>query len=158
MNHLIHFRSPKQRDVSVPAPLVRRGITHIECNAASDQVPNPMPTSTPSPSSSSKPAAKPIPNGFHTVTPYLVCDGASDAITFYEKAFGATELLRVPTPKGKLMHASIKIGDSIIMLNDEFPKMGALGPKERQGSSGRSISSWTTLMLHLPARSKQAPR
>lgn len=94
----------------------------------------PMKTSKTSPSSK-KSAVKPVPDGFHTVTPYLVCAGASDAIAFYKKAFGATEQLRVPTPGGKLMHACIKIGDSLIMLNDEFPEMGALGPKSRQGTS-----------------------
>jgi PhnB protein len=94
-----------------------------------------MKTSKASPSPSKKPAVKPIPDGFHTVTTYLVCDGAAKAIKFYEKAFGATEIMRVPTPDGKLMHASIQIGDSFIMLNDEFPEMGALGPKARQGTS-----------------------
>jgi len=71
----------------------------------------------------------------HTVTPYLVCAGAADAIEFYKAAFGATELARMPTPEGKLMHAAIKIGDSMIMLNDEFPDMNALGPKSRNGTS-----------------------
>ena len=82
-----------------------------------------------------KPAAKPVPDGFHTVTPHLVCAGASDAIAFYKKAFGATEVMRLAAPDGKLMHASIRIGDSVIMLNDEFPQMGALGPRARQGTS-----------------------
>jgi len=94
-----------------------------------------MKTSTTSSSSRAKLKVKPVPDGFHTVTPYLVCAGASDAIAFYKKAFGATEQMRVPTPNGKLMHACIKIGDSLIMLNDEFPEMGALGPKSRQGTS-----------------------
>ncbi len=87
--------------------------------------------------SRSKPAVKPIPDGFRAVTPHLVCAGASDAITFYQEAFGATELLRVPHPGpgGWLLHAAIKIGDSIIMLTDEFPEMGAVGPKARGGSS-----------------------
>ena len=93
-----------------------------------------MKTSTIS-SPQSKAAVKPVPDGMHTVTPYLVCAGASDAIAFYKKAFGATEVMRVPTPHGKLLHASIKIGDSVIMLNDEFPEMGAVGPKARGGSS-----------------------
>jgi PhnB protein len=83
----------------------------------------------------SKPAVKPIPDGMHTVTPYLVCSPAADAIAFYVRAFGATEMLRVPGPDGKLLHASLRIGDSMIMLNDEFPEMGALGPKARGGSS-----------------------
>jgi uncharacterized glyoxalase superfamily protein PhnB len=93
-----------------------------------------MKTTAPSPSSSNSPVT-PIPRGFHTVTPYLVCAGAADAIEFYKKAFGAVELVRLPTPQGKLLHASVQIGDSIVMLNDEFPEMGSLGPKSRNGSS-----------------------
>lgn len=71
----------------------------------------------------------------HTVTPHLVCDGAADAIEFYKKAFGATEMMRLPTPEGRLMHAGIRIGDSIVMLVDEFPGWGSLGPKSRGGTS-----------------------
>ena len=85
-------------------------------------------------SSPSKSAVKPVPDGYHTVTPHLVCAGASDAIAFYKKAFGAAELMRLPTPEGRVMHASIRIGDSIVMLNDEFPEMGAVGPKALKGS------------------------
>ena len=74
-------------------------------------------------------AVKPVPNGFHTLTPYLIVDGAAKAIDFYREAFGATELLSHPMPQGdKLMHAQVKIGDSIVMLADEFPDYGALGP------------------------------
>jgi uncharacterized glyoxalase superfamily protein PhnB len=90
---------------------------------------------TATPPSPQKSPVPPIPKGFHTVTPYLVCAGAANAIEFYKRAFGAVELLRVPTPDGKLLHASIQIGDSIVMLNDEFPEMGSLGPKARNGSS-----------------------
>lgn len=72
---------------------------------------------------------KPIPDGYHTVTPYLVIDGAAAAIEFYKNAFGATELFRMAQPNGKVGHAEIKIGDSPIMLADENPKMGARGPK-----------------------------
>lgn len=93
-----------------------------------------MKTSTISPSPS-KPAVKPVPDGMHTVTPYLVCAGASDAIAFYQKAFGATEQMRLPGPDGRLLHAALRIGDSVIMLNDEFPEMGAFGPKSRGGAS-----------------------
>lgn len=85
--------------------------------------------------SSTTPAAKPVPDGFRTVTPYLVCAGASDAIAFYKKAFGAIEQMRVPGPDGRLIHAAIQIGDSVVMLNDEFPEMDALGPKSRGGAS-----------------------
>ena len=76
-----------------------------------------------------------MPDGFRTVTPHLVCAGAADAIAFYKKAFGATEQLRVPGPDGRLLHAAITIGDSVVMLTDEFPDMCALGPKARGGSS-----------------------
>lgn len=77
---------------------------------------------------------KPIPDCAHTVTPHLVCAGASDAIAFYKKAFNATEELRIPGPNGRLMHACIRIGDSQVMLVDEMPEWGALGPKSLKGS------------------------
>jgi PhnB protein len=78
--------------------------------------------------------AKPIPDGMRSVTPHLTCAGAADAIEFYKKAFGAVEVGRVPGPQGKLMHAQIRIGDSAIMLVDEFPEHGGLGPKMLKGS------------------------
>lgn len=81
------------------------------------------------------PQVKPIPEGMHTVTPHLVCAGAADAIEFYKKAFGATELMRVPGPQGRLMHAHVRIGDSSVMLVDEFPEWGSFGPKSLKGSS-----------------------
>lgn len=71
---------------------------------------------------------KPIPDGYHSVTPYLVIKGAAEAIEFYKKAFGATELFRMPQPDGKVGHAEIKIGDSPIMLSDEHPELGYTGP------------------------------
>ncbi len=77
---------------------------------------------------------KPIPDGYHTATPYLIIGGAGDAIEFYKKAFGAKELFRFPTPDGKIGHAEIKIGDSPIMLADEFPEMGYKGPQSLGGS------------------------
>jgi uncharacterized glyoxalase superfamily protein PhnB len=70
----------------------------------------------------------------HSVTPHLVCAGAADAIEFYKKAFGAVELTRMPGAQGKLMHASIRIGDSTVMLADEMPEWGSLGPKALKGS------------------------
>jgi len=76
----------------------------------------------------------PIPEGMHTVTPHLICAGAADAIEFYKKAFDATEKTRLPGANGKLMHASIQIGDSTVMLTDEAPQWGALGPKALKGS------------------------
>jgi PhnB protein len=77
---------------------------------------------------------KPIPDGMHTVTPHLICAGAADAIAFYKAAFGAVEISRLPGPDGKLMHASIRIGDSTVMLADEVPRWGALGPTSLKGS------------------------
>jgi uncharacterized glyoxalase superfamily protein PhnB len=74
------------------------------------------------------------PEGMHTVTPHLVCAGAVQAIEFYKKAFSAVEILRLPGPNGKLMHAEIRIGDSTIMLAEETPEWGALGPKSLKGS------------------------
>ncbi len=75
-----------------------------------------------------------IPAGMHTVTPHLICAGAAEAIEFYKKAFGAVELSRMPGSEGKVMHASIRIGDSVIMLNDEMPQWGCFGPKSLKGS------------------------
>lgn len=79
-------------------------------------------------------SVKPIPDGYHTATPYLVVQGAANAIEFYKKAFGAEELLRLASPDGKIGHAEIKIGDSPIMLADEFPEMGFRGPRALGGS------------------------
>jgi PhnB protein len=80
-------------------------------------------------------ATKPIPDGYHTVTPYLIVRGAAGAIEFYKKAFGATELMRFADPSGKIGHAEIKIGNSPIMLADEFPEMGYKGPQSLGGTS-----------------------
>ncbi|MFZ6647098.1 VOC family protein [Undibacterium sp. TJN25] len=77
---------------------------------------------------------KPIPEGMHSITPHLVCAGASDAIEFYKKAFGAVEVARIPAPEGKLMHAAVKIGDSVVMLVDEFPQWNSFGPLHLKGS------------------------
>jgi PhnB protein len=77
---------------------------------------------------------QPIPEGYHTATPYLIVKGAASAIEFYKKAFGATELLRMVQADGRIGHAEIKIGDSPIMLADEFPEMGARGPQSLGGS------------------------
>jgi PhnB protein len=75
-----------------------------------------------------------IPQGMHSVTPHLVCAGAARAIEFYKQAFGAQEGARLPGPDGRLMHASVKIGDSQVMLVDEMPEWGALGPKSLKGT------------------------
>lgn len=82
----------------------------------------------------SKPAVKPIPDGMHSLTPHLVCAGAADAIEFYKKAFDAVELARFPGPDGKLMHGMVRIGNSPLMLVDESPQWGMLGPKALKGS------------------------
>ena len=79
-------------------------------------------------------AAKPIPQGYHSVTPYLILNSASDAIAFYKKALGADEVMRMEDPGGKVHHAEIKIGDSRIMLADEHPELQALSPKTIGGS------------------------
>jgi uncharacterized glyoxalase superfamily protein PhnB len=68
--------------------------------------------------------AKPIPEGMHTITPHVVVNGAAKAIDFYKRAFGAEELGRFPTPDGKIMHAAVRIGDSVLFMADEFPDMG----------------------------------
>jgi len=78
---------------------------------------------------------KPIPDGYHTVTPYLIIRDASDAIEFYRRAFGAVELLRMDAPGGKIGHAEVKIGDSPIMLADEYPEQGFLGPASLGGTA-----------------------
>jgi PhnB protein len=75
-----------------------------------------------------------IPKGHHSVTPSLFVAGAAKAIEFYKKALGAEELMRFPGPDGSIMHAELKIGDSIIMLADEMPDMGGRGPKTIGGT------------------------
>jgi PhnB protein len=85
---------------------------------------------------------KPIPDGYHTVTPYLALRDAARAIEFYKKAFGAKEELRIPGPGSKIGHAEIVIGDSHIMLADEHPERGHLGPQSRGGST-------VSIMLYL---------
>lgn len=74
------------------------------------------------------------PDGYHTVTPYLIIQGAAKAIEFYKQAFGATELMRLDAPGGTIGHAEIKIGESIIMLADEHPEMGYRGPQALGGT------------------------
>jgi uncharacterized glyoxalase superfamily protein PhnB len=74
------------------------------------------------------------PEGMSAVTPHLICAGAADAIEFYRKAFGAVEEARLPAPDGRVMHALIRIGGAPVMLVDEMPEWGALGPKALKGS------------------------
>jgi PhnB protein len=100
------------------------------------------------------PTIKPIPDGYHSVTPYLIIDNgrASEALDFYARAFGAKEKLRMPRPDGGIAHAEMQLGDSVIMLADEAPKMEAYGPKHYGGSP-------ITLFVYVPdvdATTKQA--
>ncbi len=85
---------------------------------------------------------KSIPDGYHSVTPYLIVDGAADAIEFYKKAFGATEKFRMPMGD-RIGHAEILIGDSHVMLADEFPERDIRGPKARGGVT-------SSLMIYVP--------
>jgi PhnB protein len=73
-------------------------------------------------------AVKPIPDGYPQVTPYLCVEGAEKAIAFYSEVLGATERMRMPSPDGRLGHAELMLGDSVIMLSDEWPEMNMLGP------------------------------
>jgi PhnB protein len=95
---------------------------------------------------------KPIPDGYHTVTPYLMISGAAKALDFYKKAFNAKEILRMDGPEGKVMHAEIQIGDSRIMLADEVPNMGFRSPSSLGGTG-------VGILLYVPdvdAAAKQA--
>jgi uncharacterized glyoxalase superfamily protein PhnB len=86
-----------------------------------------------------------------SVTPHLVCNGAADAIEFYKNAFGAIELARLPMPDGKIAHAMMRIGDSAIMLNDEFPEWGAVSPATLKGTP-------VTVHLYVPDADAQFQR
>ncbi len=86
---------------------------------------------------------KPIPDGYHSVTPYLIVKGGARAIEFYKAAFGATELMRMMQPDGRVGHAEVRIGDSPVMLADEFPEMGQRSP---QTIGGTPVS----LMIYVP--------
>lgn len=85
---------------------------------------------------------KPIPDGYPQLTPYLCIDGAAEAIDFYGKVFGAKERMRMPAPNGKIGHAELQIGDSVVMLSDEYPEMDIRGPKSIGGTP-------TTLSLYV---------
>ena len=86
---------------------------------------------------------KPIPDGYHAMTPYLIVDGAAKAIDFYTKIFGATEKMRMPSPGGKVGHAELNLGDTMIMLADEHPEMDARAPRAFGGSP-------VSLMVYVP--------
>jgi PhnB protein len=81
---------------------------------------------------------KPIPDGFHSISPYLIVKGAADAIEFYKKAFNATEVMRLGGPGGTVAHAEIRIGDSVVMMADENPGMNAFAP-QGPGKSGMGL-------------------
>ena len=81
-------------------------------------------------------AVKPVPEGYHTVTPYLAVDDAAAAIDYYKKAFGATERVRMDTPDGRIGHAELEIGDSLVMLADPFPEASTRPPSELGGTTG----------------------
>ena len=87
-------------------------------------------------------AVNAIPEGYHSVTPYLVVDGAPAAIDWYESALGAVEIMRMPMGD-RIGHAEIRIGDSVVMLSDEWPDMNLLGPKARGGVTA-------SLMIYVP--------
>jgi len=91
-------------------------------------------------------AVKPIPAGYHSVTPYLIVKGATRAIDFYKQAFGATEIMRFPGPNNTVMHAEIKIGDSVIMLADEQATPGGGEYRSPQSVGGSPVS----LMIYVP--------
>jgi PhnB protein len=94
-------------------------------------------------------AVKRVPDGFHRVTPHLTVRDAAKMIDFYKKAFGAVEISRAPGPDGKsILHAALKIGDSIVFLNDEFPEMGAISPLASKGTA-------VTLHLYVEDADKQ---
>lgn len=83
---------------------------------------------------------QPVPEGMHSVTPHLIIEGAAQALDFYKRAFGAVEMSRLPGPDGKLMHASFRIGTSVLFAADAFPQWGSNGPQALKGS---------TVTLHL---------
>ena len=86
-------------------------------------------------------AVKAIPDGYYSLTPYLVCKGAAKAIDFYTKAFGGQETVRMPGPGGEIMHAEIKIGNAMLMLSDENKERGNLSPASIGGTA-------TSIMLY----------
>jgi PhnB protein len=89
------------------------------------------------------PNVKPIPDGYHSVTPYLIIRGAARALEFYKQAFAATELMRLQGPDGRVGHAEIRIGDSVVMMADEHPEIGARSPESIGGSP-------ITIALYVP--------
>jgi hypothetical protein len=99
--------------------------------------------------------AESIPDGYHSVTPYLIVKGAAEAIVFYKTAFDAVELMRMQSPDGRIGHAEIRIGDSVIMLADEHPEMGYRGPKSL-GGAGVSLM-YTSIGWTRSSRKRSRP-
>src|SRR3974377_2044063 len=97
-------------------------------------------------------AVKPVPDGYHSVTPYLILDDATRALEFYKKALGAVELMRMPAPGGRIGHAEIRIGDSPVMLADESPARG----RRSLGTTGGSPISLMVYVEDVDARVAQA--
>ena len=91
----------------------------------------------------SRQKVKAVPAGYRSVTPYLIVDSAAKALDFYKRVFGAKERMRMPGPAGKIGHAELQIGDSVVMLADEHPEMGARGPRAFGGSP-------VTVLLYVP--------
>jgi PhnB protein len=94
---------------------------------------------------------RPIPDGYHSITPYLILDNATAALDFYKRAFGAIETVRMPAPGGKIGHAEILIGDSVVMFADESPQMGAKSAKTIGGSP-------VSLMIYVENVDEQFPK
>ena len=103
------------------------------------------------------PAVKPIPDDYPTVTAALSIDGAAQAITFYQQVFGATERMRIDDPARKVGHAELTIGDSVIMVADQYPEMNFLGPKAIGGRQSPSTSTSKMPTRPSPARSSTVP-
>jgi len=114
-----------------------------------------------------KPAAKkkvsPVPAGYGTVTPYLVCRNAAGAINYYKKAFGAKERARMLSPDGSIGHAELQIGNSIVMLGDENPQMGQTSPETVGGTSSglfiyvENVDQWYGKAIKAGAKSQMEP-
>lgn len=94
-------------------------------------------------------SVKPIPEGFHTIQPGLVVRNAVQAIDFYKKALGAQELMRMPGPDGKIMHAELKVGDSVLFLSEENPNMGFVKSPQTLGGSTVSINVYVPDVDHV---------
>ena len=101
---------------------------------------------------------KPIPEGYHSLNPYLAVDDAAAAIEFYKSTFGATERTRMPGPDGKIGHAELEIGDSILMLSDPFPQSSYKPPKELGGTSVGSSLAGTGSDIPVPRLSNRTRR